>query len=170
MRTSLRHQCLRSFSLLALGTACHGLVHAQDRDARMPFGAPVVFDRLEELRGGFELPSGLQASFGFERVVYLNGELVATTRVSIPDLSAITPEQAQALAAAKQTTLLQVGQGNTFDASAMGSGLVIQNTLDDQDIHVLTTLDIGTNLLGHYQDLNAEAALREALIAAPGSP
>lgn len=159
------HRCLCVMPLLM---ACHGLVHAQD--ARMAFGAPVVFDRLENLRGGFELPSGLQASFGFERVVYLNGELVATTRVSIPDLSAITPEQAQALAAAKQTTLLQVGQGNTFDATSMSGGLVIQNTLDGQDIQVLTTLDIGTNMLGHYQDLNAEAALRDALIAAPGSP
>jgi hypothetical protein len=166
MRTIL-HRCLCILSLLM---ACQGLALAQERDARMPFGAPVVFDRLENLRGGFELPSGLQASFGFERVVYLNGELVSTTRVSIPDLSAITPEQAQALAAAKQTTLLQVGQGNTFDATSMSGGMVIQNTLDDQDIQVLTTLDIGTNMLGHYQDLNAEAALRDALIAAPGSP
>lgn len=164
MRTT-PHRCLYVLPLLM---ACHGLAHAQD--ARTPFGAPVVFDRLEGLRGGFELPSGLQASFGFERVVYLNGELVATTRVSIPDLSAITPEQAQALAAAKQTTLLQVGQGNTFDATSMSGGMVIQNTLDDQDIQVLTTLDIGTNMLGHYHDLNAEAALRDALIAAPGSP
>lgn len=167
MRT-ITHNRLRVLPLLMAGLACHGLAYAQD--ARGPFGAPVVFDRLENLRGGFELPSGLQASFGFERVVYLNGELVATTRVSIPDLSAITPEQAQALAAAKQTTLLQVGQGNTFDATSMSGGMVIQNTLDDQDIQVLTTLDIGTNMLGHYQDLNAEAALRDALIAAPGSP
>lgn len=164
MRT-IRHRCMYALSLMM---ACNSLAHAQD--ARGPFGAPVVFDRLENLRGGFDLPSGLQASFGFERVVYLNGELVATTRVSIPDLAAITPEQAQALAAAKQTTLLQVGQGNTFDASSMGGGMVIQNTLDGQDIQVLTTLDIGTNMLGHYQDLNAEAALRDALIAAPGSP
>jgi hypothetical protein len=164
----MRTMPLRCLYALSLTMACHGPVHAQDAYGLL--GAPVVFDRLENLRGGFELPSGLHASFGFERVVYLNGELVATTRVRIPDLSTITAEQAQALAAAKQTTLLQVGQGNSFGASSMSGGLVIQNTLDGQDIQVLTTLDIGTNMLGHYQDLNAEAALRDALIAAPRSP
>ena len=169
MRTILRRFVVM-LPLLLAGLVCHGLAHAQDADSGARLGQPVVFDRLEALRGGFELPSGLQASFGFERVVYLNGELIATTRVSIPDIGAISAEQAQALAAAKQTTLLQVGQGNTFDSAAMSGGLVIQNTLDDQDIQVLTTLDIGSNMLGHFQQLNADAALQDALIAAPGTP
>lgn len=170
MRTILR-RFIVMWPLLMAGLVCHGLAHAQDSGKDAPLGPPVVFDRLEGLRGGFELPSGLLASFGFQRVTYLNGELVATTSVNIPDIGAMTPAQAQALAAAKQTTVLQVGQGNTFDSnSAMSGGLVIQNTLDNQDIKVLTTLDIGTNMLGHFQDLNAEAALRDALIAAPGGP
>lgn len=169
MRTILR-RFIVMLPLLMAGLFCHGLAHAQNARTDARLGPPVVFDRLEALRGGFELPSGLQASFGFERVVYLNGELVATARVNIPDIGAITPEQAQTLANAKQTTLLQVGQGNTFDSASMGGGMVIQNTLDNQDIQVLTTLDIGTNMLGHFKELNADAALRDALIAAPGTP
>jgi hypothetical protein len=169
MRNILR-KCLLLLPLLILGVACASSARAQDGNARAAFGPPVAFDRLQDLRGGFELPSGLQASFGFERVVYVNGELVATTRVSIPDIGAITPAQAQSLAGAKGTTLLQVGQGNRFDGTSTMGGLVIQNTLDDQDIRVLTTLDAGTNLLGHFQALNAEAALHDALIVAPGSP
>lgn len=161
---------VRWWSLLVFGMACHDLAQAQDGSAGTLLGTPVVFDRLESLRGGFELPSGLQASFGFERVVYVNGELMATTRVNIPDISAITPEQAQALAAARQTTLVQIGEGNTFNAASMGGGLVIQNTLDHQDIRVLTTLDVGTDMLGHFKELNAQAALQDALITAPGAP
>lgn len=169
MRTILR-RFIVMLPLLMAGLVCHGLAHAQDARTDAGLGPPVVFDRLEALRGGFELPSGLQASFGFERVVYLNGELVATARVSIPDIGAITPEQARALANARQTTLLQVGQGNTFDSASTNGGLVIQNTMNNQDIQVLTKLDLGTNMLGHFQDLNADAALSDALIAAPGTP
>lgn len=169
MRT-IPHRCLRTLPWLMAGLACAAPAYAQDSRDASSLGKPVVFDRLENLRGGFDLPSGLQASFGFERVVYLNGELVATTSVNIPDIANMTPEQAQSLAAAKRTTLVQVGQGNTFQGGTAAGGLVIQNTLDNQDIQVLTTLDIGTNMLGHYKDLNTEAALRDALIAAPGSP
>ncbi len=169
MRT-IPHRWLRRLPWLMAGLVCVTTAHAQDADKASNFDRPVVFDRLETLRGGFDLPSGLQASFGFERVVYLNGELVATTRVSIPDIGNMTPEQAQALASAKQTTLLQVGQGNVYRGNSAAGGLVVQNTLDNQDIQVLTTIDAGTNMLGHYKDLNTEAALRDALIAAPGSP
>ena len=34
--------------------------------------------KLDRMRGGFVLPSGLLLSFGIERAVYVNGELVAT--------------------------------------------------------------------------------------------
>jgi hypothetical protein len=142
---------------------------AQETDTSATLGQPVAFDRLETSRGGFDLPSGLQASFGFARVVYVNGELVASTRVSIPDIAAMTPEQAQALAEAQRGQLLQLGDGNRADA-VPGGGLVIQNTLDGQDIRATTTLDIGVNTLGLFQDLNAQAAMQDALIAAPGAP
>lgn len=154
---------------MALAVSLPCVVFAQESDTSATLGRPVAFDRLETSRGGFDLPSGLQASFGFARVVYVNGELVASARVSIPDVAAMTPEQAQALAEAQRGQLLQLGDGNRVDA-VPGGGLVIQNTLDGQDIRATTTLDIGVNTLGLFQDLNAQAAMQDALIAAPGTP
>ncbi len=60
---------------------------------------PVTEDRLDELRGGFDV-GGLQASFGIERAVFINGSLVVSTSLTIPDISRITTAQASQLAAA----------------------------------------------------------------------
>ena len=131
--------------------------------------AAVPATRLDRLRGGFVLPSGLLMSFGIERAVYVNGALVATSRVNVPDVARITLEQANALAGLQETLVVQVGEGNTFVPSSMG-GVVIQNTLNNQDIRALTTLNIGASTLGMFQDLNTGAALQNALNTAPGRP
>ncbi len=156
-------------TFFALLLAWPGIAAAQETDTSAALGRPIAFDRLETSRGGFEMPSGLQASFGFERVVFVNGELVASTRVSIPDIAAMTPEQARVLADAQRGQRVQLGEGNRAEA-VPGGGLVIQNTLDGQDIRATTTLDVGTNTLGLFQDLNTQAAMQDALIAAPGTP
>ena len=57
---------------------------------------PVDPARLAQMRGGFQMPSGMMLSFGIERVVFLNGELTARIAVQIPDVARITPAQAQA--------------------------------------------------------------------------
>lgn len=124
---------------------------------------------LERMRGGFLLPSGLLLSFGIERAVYVNGELIATTSINVPDIARMTTDQAQALAGLQDTMLVQIGEGNTYVPNGAG-GVVIQNTLNDQDIRALTTLNISTSTLGLFQDLNANAALQDALINAPGGP
>lgn len=126
-------------------------------------------DQLDRMRGGLELPSGLLLSFGIQRVVYVNGELIATTSINVPDIARITTDQAQKLAGLQNTMLVQIGEGNTFVPNGAG-GLVIQNTLNDQDIRALTTLNIGTSTLGLFQDLNSNAAMHDALINAPGGP
>lgn len=125
--------------------------------------------KLDRMRGGFVLPSGLLVSFGIERAVFVNGEMVATANFNVPNVASITPDQAQGLTGLQDTLLVQVGEGNTFVPSGQG-GIVIQNTLNNQDIRVLTTLDIGANTLGMFQDLNASAALQDALNKAPGGP
>lgn len=55
-------------------------------------GYPVVSNQeLAELRGGFELNIGGQLvslAFSLERVSYLNGQLQAFTRISVPDIAA----------------------------------------------------------------------------------
>ncbi|QOD90044.1 hypothetical protein H2514_07185 [Lysobacter sp. CW239] len=135
-----------------------------------PEWVAVPAGQLDVMRGGFELPSGLVASFGIERLVYVNGALVATASVHIPDIGRMTPEQAQGLAEVKQGMHVQVGGGNTFNPTGAINGLVIQNTLDGQDIRSLTTLDVEVGTLGMFQELNANAALQSALQGAAGSP
>ncbi|HEY0860045.1 MAG TPA: hypothetical protein VGE19_03910 [Pseudoxanthomonas sp.] len=131
---------------------------------------PVDPARLAQMRGGFQMPSGMMLSFGIERVVFLNGELTARIAVRIPDVARITPEQAQALADFNRGMVVQIGEGNRFDPAQGAGGLVIQNTLDDQDIRTLTRIEVGTDTLGAYQNLNANGALTDALIRTPGGP
>lgn len=131
---------------------------------------PVDPGRLAQMRGGFQMPSGMTLSFGIERVVYLNGELTARIAVQVPDVARLTPEQAQALADFNRGLVVQVGDGNRFDPAGAAGGLVIQNTLDDQDIRTVTRIDVGVDTLGAYQSLNASGALNDALIRAPGGP
>ncbi len=124
---------------------------------------------LDHYRGGYQMPSGLLLSFGIERVAFINGQLVASTRISIPDIAKMTAAQAQELSRLNQTQLVQVGAGNVFHDPGNG-GLVIQNTLDGQDIRTRTTLDVSVNTLGMFQQLNAGDALRNAALGAPGGP
>lgn len=155
----------------ALGLGCMAWPvtgHAQE-DVSGPEWIALGSSRLDALRGGFVLPSGLVLSFGIERAVFVNGELVASTRIAIADASRMSSEQAQALSDLQGTLLVQVGAGNTLQRSGPG-GVVIQNTLDGQAIAVATTLNASVGTLGLFQDLNANAALQAALITAPGTP
>jgi len=158
---------------LALAIAVASLSNAV---AAQEFGAPsepvrhwIPIDpaRLAQMRGGLQLPSGLSVSFGIERLVYLNGELIAGSRLTIPDVSHITPEQAQALAAINRGQVVQVGPNNRFESPGAG-GLVIQNTLDGQDIRSITTLEVGVGTLDMFQQLNAADALSRAQSLSPG--
>lgn len=85
---------------------------------RMDGWKPVTHERLDELRGGFEM-AGLQVSFGIERAVYVNGNLVVQTSLMIPDVSRITTEQAARLASALQTA----GAAGDVGRAAANSGL-----------------------------------------------
>jgi hypothetical protein len=134
-----------------------------------PGWIPHAPETLDGLRGGYQLPSGLLLSFGVERAAWVNGELVSYLRVDIPDIANITPAQAQELSKIAQTQLVQVGEGTVFNGIGNG-GLVIQNTLDGQDIRASTTLDVSVNTLGLFQALNAGDALRNAAFTAPGAP
>jgi hypothetical protein len=50
------------------------------------FGPVADAERLDQVRGGFTTPHGLQFSFGIERAVYVNGDLVATTTLNLSNL------------------------------------------------------------------------------------
>ncbi|GAB1595099.1 hypothetical protein [Lysobacter claricitrinus] len=86
---------------------------APARADEVDLGPPVPQDRLDQLRGGFDLPSGLSVAFGFERLVTLNGQVVLTQTVTIPDISKMTTDQAAQLAAITQGKTVQIGGGTS---------------------------------------------------------
>jgi hypothetical protein len=129
--------------------------------------------RLDTMRGGFDFGNGLVASFGLERSVMINGTLVSTTSVQIPNIAQMTPAQATALAAATNTVnIIQNGPGNTVDPSAIGKvgsgATVIQNTLNNQNIQNLTTLNATVNTLSTFKNLNIQSTIQNALINSRG--
>jgi hypothetical protein len=129
--------------------------------------------RLDTMRGGFDFGGGLVASFGIERSVMINGTLVNTINVQIPNIAQMTPAQATALAAATNTVnVIQNGPGNTVDPSSIGTAgsgaSVIQNTLNNQNIQSLTTLNATVNTLNTFKNLNIQSTIQNALINSRG--
>jgi len=128
-------------------------------------------ERLEQTRGGFETGEGLLLALGVERLVSINGEMVASSKVNISDVTKLSPAQAQvtgeALAAA---TLVQNGSGNLFTpGGALPAGaLLIQNSASGQLIRSQTTINATVNSLSLLKSLNFEASLRSALGGAVG--
>lgn len=125
---------------------------------------------LEELRGGYAVPGGLELSFGIERVVYINGELASTTTLNIADLSQYIggAVAAAGLPVGASLAVIQNGPNNTFDASALASGAfatVIQNTLNDQKIQTITTINAQANSLQMLQASRFGESLRNAVNA-----
>ncbi|SFS03960.1 hypothetical protein SAMN05216570_1774 [Dyella sp. OK004] len=126
--------------------------------------SPVSAGRLDDMRGGFDLGNGLVASLGIDRAVYINGALVTSTKIDIPDIAHITTAQASALASATgATTVVQNGPGNSFDPSAFShtvAATVVQNTLNNQNISTVTTMSISVNNLTMFRGLNLQQSLQ----------
>lgn len=162
-----RLNLLRSLVLLAALGTCLAAV-ARDRPPSTLGAGWIALDPvlLDSQRGGLALPSGLQVSFGFVRTVHVNGALVSALRVNVADVSHIGPAEAAQLAELARGQVLQLGEGNLVQGQ--GAGLVLQNTLDHQQIQVQTTLEAGTGALGVLQALNAGEALRTANATAVG--
>jgi hypothetical protein len=157
--------------LLAVLCGCAFVTHAQTVQRVVGLGLPVPNARLDTVRGGFDLGDGIEASLGIERAVYIDGNLVTYASVSIPDIAHITTQQAMALASALSTVNVQNGPGNTFDPSSMGNATattVIQNTLNNQTIRNLTTLNVGVNTLNAFREEGMQQALQAAQIQALG--
>lgn len=131
---------------------------------------PVAPARLAGMRGGYTLPSGLVVAFAFERQAWVNGELVASTRVDIPDIARMTEAQARDLAQLSEGQLVQVGAGHLHAVAGGTAGLVLQNSLDGAHIRVQSTVDAATNTLGLVQAMNFGEALGRAGLGPAGSP
>jgi hypothetical protein len=170
----MRHTFRRSGRFHALlGVFCIGmtswnLAHAGQWQA-------VTDDHLSDLRGGFDVGNGLKISVGIQRAVYIDGNLVTTTSLTLPDLANIakpTAAQARALSASAGTvSLVQNGPGNTFDPGPISSSTVatvVQNTLDNRHIQSMTVIDATANSLGLLKAMNFQSGLRDALSTSVG--
>lgn len=178
------------------------LVWAQSRYESMPRVSDEV---LESLRGGFDLTPFLQVSIGIERVVLINGELVATSKLNI---SGLTNQLAQSTPLLAQLdgvglNLIQNGPGNTIALSPPNTAsspssiavasqptvtpgqprittnpsqiainqplnlpsasTIIQNTLNNQAITSLTTIDAKVMSLNIFRNLQMSLSMSQAL-------
>ena len=140
------------------------VAHAQPDFAGL--GQPVSYVRLDEVHGGFDLGGGLVASLGIQELAYINGNLVTSTSINIPNIGQITAQQATALASALSTVnLVRNGPNNSAASSLMqnaGLATVIQNSLNNQSISTLTTLNISVNTLDVLHELNLQSTLQAA--------
>jgi hypothetical protein len=135
--------------------------------------APVADTTLAGTRGGFETGNGLLVSLGVERLVSINGAVVASSTFSISDVTKVSATEAQlASEAVAAVTLVQNGSGNVFQQDstlpALGA-LVIQNSANDQLIRSQTTISTTVNSLSLLKSLNFAGSLRDALNSAVGA-
>lgn len=134
------------------------------------FSGRLVADaQLGEMRGGFETPSGLAVSFGIERVVHINGELVSSTVLTVADLRGLAGSGVPvALPVGTAVGVIQNGPNNGFDAGSVAAGAlatVIQNSLDNQHIQTTTTINAQVNSVGLLQASRFSESLRSAVNA-----
>ncbi len=118
--------------------------------------------RLDTMRGGFTTGEGLKLSFGIERAVYINGNLVTTTSLNVSDLGAGDGRPRAASATVNGSlALVQSGQGNTFLPGVVSStavGTVIQNNLDNQKIQHVTVVNATVNGMQVLRAMNLQHA------------
>ncbi|NUZ05751.1 hypothetical protein [Piscinibacter koreensis] len=125
---------------------------------------------LDDVRGGFQTPGGLQVSFGIERAVYINDKLVTTTSLNVSDLGKVAGGAAAAGAVTSGTgnlALVQTGNGNTVingPLSGNALGTIVQNTLDNQKIQSVTSINATVNSMQMLKSHNFVSSLRGAVI------
>lgn len=128
---------------------------------------------LEQARGGFDMPGGLNLSLGIERLVSINGEVVASTSFTIADVARLSAAEAsQARAALTAMNVVQNGTGNLFAAAALEqamAGTVIQNSLNDQVLRSQTIVNTSVNSLELLKIANFHDTLQNALDTVAGT-
>ena len=122
---------------------------------------------LDDMRGGFSTSLNLTLSFGIERAVYMNGALVTTTNFNLPALGASSRDGAEGTApSGGSIALVQNGPGNTFVQAREAPPLaatVIQNTLDNQALQSLTTINTASNSLQILRSNAFQALIQDGI-------
>jgi hypothetical protein len=120
---------------------------------------PVSEAVLDRMRGGFQNnPNGPVMSFGIEKSVYINGRLVTSTVLNIPNIVQLTSNPSHAF------TFIQNGAGNAMASNASLPALmtVIQNSLDNQTIQNQTVINATVAALSLSRSLALGNAVAQA--------
>lgn len=163
----------KRYRIAATALAC-GLAFSPAMASDLPGdGWQAVDDAtLEQARGGFDMPGGLNLSLGIERLVSINGEVVASTSFMINDVSRLSvAEASQARAALNAMNVVQNGAGNLFAPGALEqtmAGTVIQNSLNDQVLRSQTIVNTSVNSLELLKIANFQDTLQNALDTVAG--
>ena len=126
---------------------------------------------LDEVRGGFELEgSSLKFTIGIERAVYINGNLVATNVLNLKDLQSTVggTSVAGALPVAPSSALVvQNGAGNYVPTQVVQNptATVIQNTLDNQKIQSVTTINASVNSIQMTRAMSVQNAIQYGIVS-----
>ncbi|QBE66945.1 hypothetical protein [Pseudoduganella lutea] len=110
---------------------------------------------LGEARGGFDTGNGLLVSLSIDRVLSLNGNVVASGQLSTAD------------AAPSAFQVARVGEGSALAGAAQPlAGLLLQNSANDQLIRSQTRIDATVNSLSILKDMHFGDSLRQSLSTA----
>lgn len=133
--------------------------------------AALADSSLDDIRGGFELAdTNLKLSFGIERAVFVNGELVASTVLNVKDLQLAagggTPQVTISSSVPGAIGVIQNGSGNGVAAQFTSSqtATVIQNTLNDQKIQNITTINATINSAQMMRAMSVQSAIQQGLV------
>jgi hypothetical protein len=130
----------------------------------VPGGWGAVGDAvLADARGGFDTGNGLLVSLSVDRLLSMNGNVVASSQLAVPDVA----QAAASGAGMSSFHTAQVGAGNALAiVNQPLAGLVLQNSANDQLIRAQTTIDATVNSLTVLKDMNFSDSLRQALSTA----
>ena len=120
---------------------------------------------LDGARGGFTTASGVAVSLGIERIVTVDGQVVARSELRLGDLgrlaggAAHVPAQGQAAG-----RLAEAGAGLAIRLGA--DGTVVQNGLSDRAIGTATIIHATVAAQGMLQAMHFQSTLANAINAA----
>lgn len=168
----LTHACRGLMATLLAGACTAALAEGKSPVINAEEWAAVDTATLDDARGGFEVPGGLNISLGIERVVSINGEVLSRTNVMIPDVSSMSADQVRAAGEALGTArLIQMG-GSNFAPQDIGLGsgaTLVQNSLDHQNIMAQTTISSTVNAMALIKDINFHSTIRDAIVRSAGN-
>lgn len=130
----------------------------------MAASEPVPAEMLGTMRGGMQIPGGLDITFGLTHSASLNGVEQFSSSIYVDDLSRLSEAMAGDFGA--QSVLIQSGDGNLVNLDALSGqmGTLIQNTLDSQVIATKTIIDVSVGNFGNFAaTVGATQAIAESL-------